>query len=161
MKFTYIKCPLHKYTFELKPIRRFIESVCKGYTLNLFAGKTILNISEVRNDIRPEMPAKYHLDAVECVELCVDAEFTFDTILLDPPYSYRKGMELYEGKMTSNFNRLKNLLPKILNKNGIVITCGYHSVSMGKTRGFEVDHICLMSHGGAIHDTIITIERLI
>jgi hypothetical protein len=39
-----------------------------------------------------------------------------------------------------------------------VITFGYHSVSMGRSRGFEVSEICIMSHGGAIHDTIATVE---
>jgi hypothetical protein len=30
---------------------------------------------------------------------------------------------------------------------------------MGQRRGFEQEHILLMSHGGAIHDTIAVIER--
>ena len=46
-----------------------------------------------------------------------------------------------------------------LNKNGRVITFGYHSISMGKSRGFSQEKILLMSHGGAIHDTIAVIER--
>jgi len=32
---------------------------------------------------------------------------------------------------------------------------------MGMNRGFIVDKICLFSHGGAIHDTIASIERKI
>jgi hypothetical protein len=47
----------------------------------------------------------------------------------------------------------------ILEPNGIVITFGYHSNVMGQRRGFEQEHILLMSHGGAIHDTIAVIER--
>jgi 23S rRNA G2069 N7-methylase RlmK/C1962 C5-methylase RlmI len=59
----------------------------------------------------------------------------FDTIILDPPYAYRKSMEMYNGHKASKFNQIKDLIPKILNKNGIVITFGYHSVSMGNSRG--------------------------
>ena len=69
-------------------------------------------------------------------------------------------MEMYNGHKASRLNMIKDLIPKVLNKNGIVITFGYHSVSMGKTRGFIQDKILLMSHGGAIHDTIAIIERL-
>jgi hypothetical protein len=42
---------------------------------------------------------------------------------------------------------------------GIVITFGYHSVSMGAGRGFAVQQVALFSHGGAIDDTIATVER--
>ena len=58
------------------------------------------------------------------------------------------------------FNEIKDMIFKILNKEGIVITFGYHSVSMGKTRGFIQDKVLLMSHGGAIHDTIAVVERM-
>ncbi len=30
---------------------------------------------------------------------------------------------------------------------------------MGNKRGFKQEHILLMSHGGAIHDTIAVVER--
>jgi hypothetical protein len=69
-------------------------------------------------------------------------------------------MEMYNGHKASRLNQIKDLLPKILKKGGKVITCGYHSVSMGKGRGFEQEKVLLISHGGAIHDTIFTIETL-
>jgi replicative DNA helicase Mcm len=73
--------------------------------------------------------------------------------------SYRKSMEMYKGHRMSPFKQIKDEIPKILTPRGIVVTFGYHSVSIGSVRGFEVEHILLMSHGGAIHDTIATIER--
>jgi len=158
MKFTYIKTPLNKYTFVVKPIREWVESRCVGKTLNLFAGKTKLNIDEVRNDIDKIMVADYHLEALEFVK---SWKGKFDTIILDPPYAYRKSMELYNGHKASSFKRAKDLLPKILKNGGRVITFGYHSVSMGKIRGFKQEEICLFSHGGAIHDTIAIIEEKI
>lgn len=162
MKFSYIKTPLHRYTFSRKPMRDWVETVCEGKVLNLFAGPTHLNVDEIRNDIDPEMTphVDYQLDAIKFVEMWQqDFKDKFNTILLDPPYSYRKSMELYHGHKASPFKRLKDVLCNVLVKDGIVITFGYHSVSMGTNRGFEIEHIALFSHGGAIHDTIATVER--
>ncbi len=155
--FDYIKCPLSRYTFSIKPIREWVERNCEGKTLNLFAGKTKLFIDEVRNDLGSEMLADYHLEALEFIQKWSGNKF--DTVLLDPPYAYRKSMEMYKGIVASPFRQLKDEINCILKENGIVITFGYHSVVMGEGRGFIVEKICLFSHGGAIHDTIASIER--
>ena len=83
----------------------------------------------------------------------------FDTVLLDPPYAYRKSMEMYNGKVMSPFQQLKDAIVPILKEGGKVITFGYHSVVFGKTRGFQLEKVALFSHGGAIHDTIASVER--
>lgn len=155
--FDYIKCPLSKWTFSIKPIREWTEKTCEGKTLNLFAGRTKLNIDEVRNDLDDEALADYQKDALQFVKEWNGEKF--DTILLDPPYAYRKSMEMYKGIKASPFRQLKDELPRILKPNGLVITFGYHSNTMGKNRGFEVEQIALFSHGGAIHDTIASVER--
>lgn len=152
-----MRTQLHRYTFKNKRIRNWVEETAEGRALNLFAGKTQLSIEEVRNDLDETMNAEHHLDALEFA-VQWDGE-KFDTVLLDPPYSYRKSMEMYNGKITSPFNALKDALVPILNNEGIVITFGYHSVSMGKVRNFKLEQILLMSHGGAIHDTIAAVER--
>ena len=158
MKFTYLQAPLHKYTFKIKPIRDWVEENCEGMVLNLFAGPTKLNVSETRVDSNPEMLADYHQDALEFLRNW-KSKIRFDTVLLDPPYAYRKSMEHYNGHIASPFKQLKDEIPKVLYPGGKVITFGYHSKSMGKIRGFEIEHILLISHGGAQHDTIATIER--
>ena len=159
MNFDYIKCPLNRYTFSVRPMKEWVETNCEGETLNLFAGKTKLLVNEIRNDLDGEMLADYHMDALAFV-LDWNGE-KFNTVLLDPPYAYRKSMEMYKGIIASPFRQLKDAIPDILKDNGIVITFGYHSTVMGTGRGFKVERICLFSHGGAIHDTIATIERKI
>jgi|TARA_Y100000310_G_scaffold141356_1_gene140802 hypothetical protein len=159
MKFTYLKTPLNKYTFKSKKIKQWVEEVSVPLVLNLFSGMIKLNIEEIRNDIRKDMVADFHYDALEFVEKWDGKRF--NTILLDPPYSYRKSMEMYEGQVMSPFNILKDKLIPILNEDGIVITFGYHSNVMGNKRGFSIEQVLLMSHGGAIHDTIATVEKLI
>jgi hypothetical protein len=85
----------------------------------------------------------------------------YDVILLDPPYSYRKSMELYNGHKNSRFKQLLDVLPDILTPPGWVITFGYHSRVMSASRGFRIREICLISHGGAQHDTVATVEERI
>ena len=160
-KFTYMRTPLYRYTFRNRKVKEWVEDHVEGFVLNLFAGEVLLQCREIRNDIREEMPADYHMDALEFVkqwsEGCKGPKF--GTIILDPPYAYRKSMEMYDGAVSSPFNQIKNHIKDIITPNGIVITFGYHSNVMGKKRGYEQEHILLMSHGGAIHDTIAVIER--
>mgnify|MGYP003393121462 FL=1 len=68
---------------------------------------------------------------------------------------------MYKGIRCSPFRQLKDEIPRILKDNGKTITFGYYSVVMGKQRGFIVEKITLFSHGGAIHDTIASVERRI
>ena len=65
IQFDYIKCPLNRYTFSVKPIKEWVEQNCEGKTLNLFAGKTKLSIDEVRNDLDEDALADYRMDALE------------------------------------------------------------------------------------------------
>jgi len=142
MILTYLKTPLNKYTFSIKPIRNWVEINSKGKVLNLFAGKTKLNLNEYRVDADKTMVADWYGDAYDFVKQC---KMKFDTIILDPPYAYRKSMEMYNGHKASKFNQVKDNLKNVLNKNGRVITFGYHSVSMGKNRGFEQERILLIA----------------
>lgn len=157
LKFVHIQCPLSRYTFSVQAIRLWVESVCIGKVLNLFAGQTKLNADELRNDLDPEMPADFHLDALDLLRGWQGEKF--DTILLDPPYAYRKSMEMYKGMICSPFRQLKDEIPRCLHPGGKVVTFGYHSVVMGRSRSFHLEQVALFNHGGAIHDTIASVER--
>jgi len=43
-------------------------------------------------------------------------------------------------------------------KGGKCISFGWNSNGIGKTRGFEMVEIKILSHGGMHNDTIITVE---
>jgi len=150
-----INTNLRKYTFEAPKIKLWVEQNANGKCLNLFAGKTKLNLDEVRNDIDIGMLAEYHLDALDFIRQC---KTKFDTIILDPPYSYRKAMEMYRGHYTSRFKLIADEIPQILKEDGKVISFGYHTTFMGKKRGFQLDKLCVFAHGGAQHATIGIIE---
>jgi len=153
-----INTNLRRYTFESPRIKKWVEDNSNGKCLNLFAGKTKLNLDEIRNDVDQTMLADYHKDAVDFVKEWKGEKF--DTIILDPPYSYRKSMEMYNGNKASRFRILADLIPNILKDNGIVISFGYHSTFLSKKRNATLKKLCVFAHGGSQHCTIGIIEQL-
>jgi len=159
MEFTYLTQPPKRYTFEMPQLRKWVEKQCKGKVLNLFAGRTLLKVDEVRVDMDKEMPADYHTDAESFLNWAIEKEMKFDTIILDPPYNMRKSREKYGGRYIGSFTKLKKLIPHILNPAGLVITLGYDSVGMSKSRGFDKVAVCLVCHNGDHQDTICLVEK--
>lgn len=95
------------------------------------------------------------MDALDFVRTTKDK---FNTIILDPPYSYRKSIEMYNGNRASRFKQIADSISTILLPNSVVITFGYHSAFLGKKRGYELKELCVFAHGGAQHCTIGIIE---
>jgi hypothetical protein len=161
--FTYLRQPLHRYTFQAPKIKAWVEAQCLSReVLNLFAGPTRLSgCHEITNDLDTSFATDFKMDALALAEYLVLKKILVSRVLLDPPYSYRKSMELYKGNLNSRFKQLLDVIPGLLMSDGWVITFGYHSNVMGKIRGFAIREICLISHGGAQHDTIATVEERI
>jgi hypothetical protein len=172
IKFTRICQPLNKYTFKAPKIKAWVEKHLgdNELVLNLFAGPTRLDNCrrEVRVDLDPEMKPEFIMDALDFVRWWKEKVTVpkygcllfpkFNKIILDPPYSYRKSMELYKGNRNSRFKQILDILPDILAEGGQIITFGYHSSVMSKKRGFKIVEICLFSHGGAQRDTLSIVE---
>jgi len=161
MEFTYLTQPANRYTFKQPRLRKWVEDHCEGKVLNLFAGKVKLNVNEIRVDIDPEADADYYIDAYDFVYTCVTDGIKFDTIVLDPPYNLRKSREKYEGRCIGSFTKIKDLLSNILTDNGVIITLGYDTVGMSKSRGFSKEAICIVCHNGDHNDTLCLKERKI
>lgn len=157
-KLELIHTNLKRYTFQNRKMKEWVELHSFGKVLNLFAGYTFLNLQECRNDIDKEAPAQYHMDALDFVRQW--GVYNFDTVILDPPYSYRKSMEMYNGNKASRFKMLADELPRILSPRHRVISFGYHSTFMGNKRGYELAKLCVFAHGGAQHCAIGIIEEL-
>jgi hypothetical protein len=58
----------------------------------------------------------------------------------------------------SFWGNLKKEIDRIVKVGGKVITCGWNSGGIGKTKGFEIIEILLVPHGGWHNDTIVTVE---
>jgi len=168
MEMTYLCQPPKRYTFEQPKLREWVENICLSrvppeyagqQVLNLFAGRTMLNIPEYRVDMDPKMPANVHMDSHQYVEACIQDGVKYAAVILDPPYNLRKAREKYEGRYIGKFTKTKNILSQILFPGAIVITLGYDTVGMSKSRGFEKIAVCVVCHGGDHNDTLVVVER--
>lgn len=137
-------------------LRKWVEQWCQGKVLNLFAGRTKLNVDEFRVDVDKTAAADYYGDAHNFV---MQTNLRFDTIILDPPYNLRKAREKYQGQYIGLLTKTKNELHRILNPNARVISLGYDSVGMSRKRNFEKIAVCLICHGGDHNDTICLVEQ--
>lgn len=156
MEFTYLYQPPKRFTFEQPKLRHWVESWCKGKVLNLFAGRTKLSADEYRVDSNPAMKPDWCGDALEFIK---STPRRFDTAVLDPPYTFRTAIEKYQGHWIGNLKKLKDGLPRVLTPRARVISLGYDSVGMSKSRGFEKLAVCLICHSGAYRDTIALVEE--
>lgn len=120
----------------------------------------------VTNDLNPEYPTDYHMDATDFLKMFQDS--SVDVVLYDSPYSPRQISECYKKfnltvNMTttqaSYWSRQKAEIARIVKPQGIVITCGWNSGGIGSKYGFEIQEILLVAHGGWHNDTIVTVDR--
>lgn len=156
----------NKWTFTIKPIRELLaEEVMGGEWCDPFAGEN--SPAEVTNDLDPNAPTLEHIDALAFLQALRTGRF--DGVLFDPPYSITQARQLYEGRGMELLNikptsmqywsECKNEISRILKPGGKVICFGWNSMGLGKNRGFSMDRILLVPHGGSKNDTIVTVER--
>lgn len=157
-------------TFDIKPIKKFVNK----YNINVdnenfisidpFANKN--RIAKITNDLDPTMLCNYSLDAIDFLKTFENN--SVDLVLFDPPYSPRQVSECYKklGKtvnmqttQSSFWSNMKIEITRITKNNGIVLCFGWNSMGIGKTRGFVMEEILLVAHGGHHNDTICTAER--
>ena len=105
------------------------------------------------------------MDALEFLKL-IESE-SADCVLYDPPYSLRQVVEHYKGvgrnvtqETTQATWRARHLdeIQRILKPGGKALCFGWNSNGVGKKRGFVLQEILLVPHGGSKNDTICTCE---
>lgn len=156
MEITYMLQPPKRYTFEQPRLKKWVEDRCKGKVLNLFAGKTHLAVDEFRVDIDAATEPDVVMDAFKFI---TTTDMKFDTIILDPPWSVRKSREKYGGRIVGSFTKIKNNLSRVLNDGGRVITVGYSSVGMSRSRGFKKIALCVICLSGDHDDSFAVLEE--
>ncbi len=157
----------NRETFKIRPIRDFLEeeTPAEGLGLDPFAGNN--SPALITNDINPDCKTDYHLPALEFLRQFHDGSCTY--IYIDPPYTGRQIKECYAklgltvtmmDTQTARFMRLvKREVVRLLEPGGIAICCGYNTMGIGKTLGFEMYRILDVYHGGGHYDTLVTAER--
>jgi hypothetical protein len=157
-----------KNTFSIKCISELIFKYNKPEFVSLdpFANKS--RVAKWTNDLDPEMGCDYNLDALEFLKIWHDR--SIDLVLFDPPFSPRQLAEVYkrlgrsvnmQTTQASFWSNLKDEISRIIKVGGVVVSFGWNSNGIGKTRGFKIEEIMLVAHGGMHSDTIVTVERKI
>ena len=158
----------NKWTFKIKPIAELLKRfVGNGLGwVDPFAGEN--SPAEITNDLNESRPTKYHLYAHEFVGILNKKEYK--GILFDPPYNLSQIKECYDSiganypdnwNLDASFGKVKDSVAEKIKFNGIAISFGWSSAGFGKKRGFEIQEILLVPHGGHHYDTIVTVEKKI
>ena len=156
----------NKWTFTIKPIKGLLAEECSGKGwADPFAGMN--SPAEFTNDLNPEAKATSHQDALSFLK-GLDTE-AYEGVLFDPPYSITqarqcyegRGMELLDTKPTSMkyWGDCKTEIARVVKHGGKVICFGWTTMGLGINRGFEMQRILIVPHGGSKNDTLVTVEK--
>lgn len=163
-----------KTTFDIAPIRALVRNYLQKSKASADPFARNKRWATYTNDLNPETAAEHHLPASEFLSNLLAEGIRLDLILFDPPYSRRQVIESYQSaglhfaQQDSQYHSLnwpaeRELMTKLLEPGGVVISCGWHSNGMnecGSNAGkYAIEEILLVAHSGAHHDTIVTVER--
>lgn len=156
-------------TFEIAPIGALVKSYLAESQVSVDPFARNKRWATHTNDINPDTSAEYHLEATDFLRLLIKHGVQADLLIFDPPYSPRQVADCYAAagitpsqKDTQNgrwYAECRDLALKVLTEKAMVISCGWNSVGMGSSRGFVMDEVLMVYHGGAHNDTIVTVER--
>lgn len=156
-------------TFSIRPIADFVARHMTGAQCSVDPFARNCTLATHRNDIDPNTAAEWHMEAEALVDALDMLGVRADLALFDPPYSPRQISESYKGaglavgmKETQNatlYRRVRDALDRIVRPGGVVLSFGWHSNGMGRKRGYVLEELLLVAHGGAHNDTICIAER--
>ena len=158
----------NKNTFSIKPVGEIISRYMDKYldvVIDPFANTN--RIATHCNDLDPQYKTEFCMDALDFLKSFNDN--SVDLVLFDPPYSTRQVSECYKSlDMTVNmqttqssfWGNMKKEDARVTKPQGTVITFGWNSGGIGKTKGFVIKEILMVAHGGWHNDTICTVETL-
>jgi len=154
-----------KNTFSIKPISELLERYVSDDLVSIDPFANSNRLAMHCNDLDPQYETEFCMDAIEFLKVFDDN--SIDLVLFDPPYSPRQVSECYKSlDMTVNmqttqssfWGNLKKEIDRITKPGSVVITFGWNSGGIGKTKGFEIVEILMVAHGGWHNDTICTVE---
>ena len=159
MKINRVWAMPNKYTFGIKPIKALLqEEMNTNDWVDPFAG--MLSPATHKNDIDEKMTnAQYHQDAFKWLKGMKTN--SINGVLYDPPYSITQARQYGKKEFASMkyWANCKNEIARIIKPGGKVICFGWNSMGLGENRGFKMERILLVAHGGSKNDTIVTVEK--
>lgn len=159
MKHEYIRTHITATPFDNPHIKRIIAEevrhqsnrvrdrvrICDPFARESWLTTKPQGVVGITNDINPDMPTDYHLEAKAFAEhMCYTGE-EFDLILFDPPYNLSQLKRQYDGigkdlelwQTLNPFGECKDLLSKCLVDGGSIVSLGFGSRGFGRIRGLE------------------------
>lgn len=159
------------HTFTIKPIKELISRYVgegKGWA-DPYSGFN--SPAEFTNDINPDRPTMFHLDAVDFASKLATKlsgnSSKLNGVLFDPPYSYRQVSEHYKivGKKATSkdtsvnfYNRVINPMANLIKVGGIAISFGWNTTGFRKKNGFIGIEYLIVCHGLHHNDTLVSVE---
>lgn len=167
IKFERQFCMPNANTFSLPPVARLLDRWLTDGIVIVDPFARNAKRGTITNDLNPDTSAQYHLPADE---FCSSINGGIaDVVLFDPPYSPRQILECYQRigrpcgtQDTQNarlYRMVKGGLDRLLKPGGVAICFGWNSLGFGLNRGYEMQEILMVTHGGAHNDTLVTVER--
>ena len=155
----------NKNTFKIEPIKKFVEKHIYGASVIVDPFANTSKYGTITNDLCKDYNTDYHMDALDFLKI-IETE-SVDVVLYDPPYSLRQVSESYKSvgkevtmETTQATWRKKHLdeIKRILKVGGKCLCFGWNSNGVGAKRGFEMEEVLIVAHGGSHNDTICTEE---
>ena len=152
-KFERIWAMPNMWTFEIKPIKELLKEEVSGVWVDPFAGKNGKKYAKFTNDIE--------MGGIDALSYLKKMKGKYDGVLYDPPYSITQARQYGKKEFASMkyWADCKNEIARIIKSGGKAICFGWSSMGLGKSRGFALNRVLLVPHGGSKNDTIVTVER--
>jgi len=119
--------------------------------------------------MNPKTSAAYHMDARDFLKMIAQKGIMADVVVLDPPYSPRQISDCYamigqkatqvDTQSSALYKTIRDLASVIVRPGGVVLSFGWNTTGMGKARGYKIEEILIVPHGGAHNDTLCMAER--
>lgn len=157
----------HSDTFDCLPIGTLVRRYLEQSVVSVDPFARNKRWATFTNDLNPNTLAEAHLDVLDFLKLMQDTKVEADLVLFDPPYSFHQMKEVYNGigrKINGReaqrfYGDVRDAIDKIVVPGGFVISFGWNSIGMGKTRNYAIQEILLVCHGRAHNDTIVVVDR--
>jgi hypothetical protein len=119
--------------------------VCDPFVNSSFTTRSRQGLSFYTNDLNPDMPTLFHMEANDFGEMCKEHNMKFELLLWDPPYNLTQLKRQYEGigkdleqwQCRNPFGRAKDALADCIPLGGHVISFGFGSRGFDSRRGFK------------------------
>ena len=161
-------------TFDIPIIGQFVQRYLQQSEVSVDPFARDKRWATHTNDLNPATAAEHHMDAAEFLKMLHAQGVKPDLIILDPPYGARQIVDCYAAmgldeatraavkarKPTQNvsWHDAKDAAAEMQGAGGIVLTFGWNSNGMSRSRGYAMREIMLVRHGGGRNDTICTAE---